>query len=90
MSGVALIGSAGFCIGSNLMRTSFRCRGSLLSQLSSLGYISDNDCDRLHELCKQRNAAVDFTSAEPPDSADIEYALDIISRMLDGQYASDT
>ena len=36
------------------------------SLLYSLGYISDADCDRLHELRKQRNAAVHFTGKEAP------------------------
>jgi hypothetical protein len=59
---------------------------SLLSQLYSLGYISDSDYDRLHELRKQRNAAVHFTGKEAPYPADIEYALDIVDRMLSGRY----
>jgi hypothetical protein len=62
---------------------------SLLSQLNSLGYVSDADYDRLHELRKQRNAAVHFTGTEAPDPADVEYALDIIDRMLNGRYAPD-
>lgn len=61
---------------------------SLLSQLYSLGYISDADYDRLHELRKQRNAAVHFTGEEAPDPADIEYALDIVDRMLSGRYTT--
>jgi hypothetical protein len=60
---------------------------SLLSQLYSLGYISDVDYDRLHELRKQRNSAVHFTGKEEPDPADIEHALNIVDLMLSGQYA---
>jgi hypothetical protein len=59
---------------------------SLLSQLYSLGYINDADYERLHELRKQRNAAVHFTGKEAPDPADIEYTLDIVERMLNGRY----
>jgi hypothetical protein len=63
---------------------------ALLSQLNSLGYITDDDYDRLHELRKQRNTAVHFTGKEPPDPADIHYALDIIDRMLSGRYTPDS
>jgi len=61
----------------------------LLSQLNSLGYISDADYGRLHELRKQRNAAVHFTGTGTPDSADIKYLLDIVERMLSGRYTPD-
>ena len=59
---------------------------SLLSQLSSLGYITDVDYQRLHELRKQRNEAVHFTGRDAPDPADVEYVLDIVDRMLNGRY----
>jgi hypothetical protein len=61
--------------------------------LYSLGYVGDADYERLRELRGQRNAAVHPSGRQPPgpadiepDPADIEYALDIISRMLNGQY----
>ena len=59
---------------------------TLLSQLYSLGYISDADYERLHELRTQRNAAVHFAGKQAPDPADIEYALGIVDRMLNGRY----
>jgi hypothetical protein len=54
--------------------------------LSSLGYISDADYERLRQLRGQRNAAAHLTGGQAPDPGDIEYALDIVARMLDGRY----
>lgn len=58
----------------------------LLSQLYSLGYISDADYERLRQLREQRNAAAHLTGGQAPDPGDIEYALAIVARMLDGRY----
>jgi hypothetical protein len=60
----------------------------LLSQLYSLGYISEDDYSRLQEVRKQRNAAVHYVGTVAPNTSDIEYVLDIVDRMLSGRYTT--
>lgn len=61
---------------------------SLLSQLYSLGYINEQDFKRLTDLRKQRNAVVHFVERLAPNDGDVQYALDIVDRMIIGQYMS--
>jgi hypothetical protein len=61
---------------------------SSLSQLYSLGYIDEEDYERLSDLRKQRNAVAHFAEQRVSDYRDIQFALDIVERMITGRYIS--
>ncbi len=60
----------------------------LLSNLYSLGYIDDADFSRLSSLYTLRAAIAHQAAPQVPKPADIEFCLDLATRMLDGHYVS--
>jgi hypothetical protein len=60
----------------------------LLSNLYSLGYIDDSDFNRLSSLYTLRSAIAHQAVPQIPKPTDIEFCLDLATRMLDGQYVS--
>ena len=60
----------------------------VISQLYSLGYVSEGDFRRLAVVRKQRNAAVHFGHDDPPNDGDIEFTLRLVERMVAGRYVS--
>ena len=60
----------------------------LLSNLYSLGYIDDADFSRLSSLYTLRSAIAHQATPQAPKPVDIEFCLDLATRMLDGHYVS--
>lgn len=60
----------------------------LLSNLYSLGYVDKADFDRLSALYTLRTAIAHLATAMVPERLDIEFCLDLATRMLDGHYVS--
>ena len=60
----------------------------LLSNLYSLGYIDDTDFSRLSSLYAFRAAIAHQATPYIPKPKDIEFCLDLATRMLDGHYIS--
>jgi hypothetical protein len=60
----------------------------LLSDLYSLGYVSDRDFERLTAFWKLRNEIAHHVSPVIPSSEDIQAILQIAERMIGGHYVS--
>src|SRR6266496_520073 len=60
----------------------------LLSDLYSLGYVSDRDFERLTAFWKLRNEIAHHVGLVTPRREDIEFILKIAERMLAGRYIS--
>ncbi len=60
----------------------------LLSNLYSLGYVDDADFNRLSQLYTLRSAIAHQATPQIPELKDIEFCLDLTTRMLDGRYVS--
>lgn len=60
----------------------------LLSNLYSLGYIDEADFNRLSRLYTLRSAISHLATPQIPEYGDVEFSLDLATRMLDGHYIS--
>jgi hypothetical protein len=60
----------------------------LLSNLYSLGYISQRDFAQVNVLRKERNSLVHVGGRTTPDVKNIQYILRLADRMLTGRYVS--
>jgi len=58
----------------------------LVSQLYSIGYITDGDYERFRQLYRQRNTVAHFTGDESLDPSGLEGVLDTISLILNQDY----
>jgi hypothetical protein len=66
----------------------WRSPRQLLSNLYSLGYVSEKDFQRLMSIAKVRSDIAHHASRITPSAADIEFILRIAERMASGQYVS--
>lgn len=66
----------------------WRSPRQLLSNLYSLGYVSEQDFQRLMNLAKARSEIAHHVSRITPSVGDIEFILKTAERMASGQYVS--